>query len=73
MSHRTTVPLSLIHIFTCEGAGKILYTTDGTDPRYSKTAQVYAAALGAIAAGTTVKAVAYAEGKFPSDLAELVA
>lgn len=58
---------------TCDGAGKILYTTDGTDPRYSKTAQVYAAALGAIAAGTTVKAVAYAEGKFPSDLAELVA
>lgn len=58
---------------TCDGAGKILYTTDGTDPRYSKTAETYSAALGAINGGTTVKAVAYADGKFPSDLAELVA
>ncbi|SCJ35292.1 Uncharacterised protein [Anaerotruncus sp. 2789STDY5834896] len=56
----------------CSGASKILYTTDGTDPRYSSTAQVYTAALGAIS-GKTVKAVGYAEDKFPSDVAELVA
>ena len=56
----------------CSGASKILYTTDGTDPRYSSTAQVYTTALGAIS-GKTVKAVGYADGKFPSDVAELVA
>ena len=33
---------------TSSGATQIKYTTDGTDPRYSKTAKVYSAAISAL-------------------------
>lgn len=42
----------------------IYYTTDGSDPRYSKTAKVYTAAVGAT--NGTVRACAKLDGYFPS-------
>ncbi len=54
---------------TSSGAGKIYYTTDGTDPRFSITREIYTDAFDA--AGKTVKAVAMeTEGKFTSTVAE---
>lgn len=52
---------------TSTSATAIKYTTDGTDPRYSKSAKVYSAALSGLAAGTVVKAVAYGSA-FPSSV-----
>ena len=46
---------------------EIYYTTDGSDPRYSATRKKYSAAF---ANAEVVKAVAYANGKFVSDVAE---
>lgn len=46
---------------------EIYYTTDGSDPRYSATRTKYSAAF---ANAEVVKAVAYADGKFVSDVAE---
>ncbi len=54
---------------TSSGAVEIKYTTDGTDPRYSKSAKVYSAAISGLAVGTVVKAVAYGSA-FPSAVAE---
>ncbi|MDD6467987.1 MAG: FN3 associated domain-containing protein [Erysipelotrichaceae bacterium] len=57
---------------TSSGSSLIMYTTDGTDPRYSKSAKVYSAALGEIKSGT-VRAVGFSNlesGKFTSDVAE---
>ena len=54
---------------TASGADKIVYTTDGSDPRYSKDAQVYTAAV-AVSAGTVVRAYATASGKYASAVAE---
>ena len=54
------------------GASKILYTLDGSDPRFSADAQVYTAAVAA-PAGTVVKAAAVASGKFMSAVAEKTA
>lgn len=54
---------------TSSGATQIKYTTDGTDPRYSKSAKVYSAAISGLSAGTVVKAVAYGSA-FPSAVAE---
>ena len=48
----------------------ILYTLDGTDPRYSTTAQTYTAAFNNPTAGTVIKAVARATGVYDSDLLE---
>lgn len=47
----------------------IKYTTDGTDPRYSASAQVATGAL-SDASGTTIRAYAYKNGAFPSDVLE---
>ena len=49
-------------------ADEIYYTTDGSDPRYSDSARVYSAAF----TGTTssVRAVAFAEGSYPSSVAK---
>lgn len=52
------------------GAARVMYTTDGSDPRYSDSAQVVSGAV-TLEAGQTIKAVAFApEGKFTSDVAE---
>ncbi len=49
----------------------IKYTVDGTDPRYSDTAVVGTAVTAE--AGTTVKAYAYKDGAYPSEVAVLTA
>lgn len=54
------------------GTGEtIYYTVDGSDPRYSNSAQTYSAAITNPAAGDVIRAVAKANGKFVSDLAAL--
>ena len=50
---------------------KILYTTDGSDPRYSDTAQTYSAAV-TLGAGETIKAVATSDANFTSGVASAV-
>ncbi len=52
---------------TGTGAEEIYYTTDGTDPRYSDSARVYSG--GFAASADAVRAVAFAEGAFPSSVA----
>ena len=52
---------------TITGSGTVYYTTDGSDPRYSATRKVYSAA---IEGAEVIKAVAYEEGKFVSDVVE---
>ncbi len=51
---------------TSENAASIKYTTDGTDPKTSSTAQAYSAALTGLSAGTVIKAYAAASGKLNS-------
>lgn len=55
------------------GATVIRYTTDGTDPRYNNDAKIYSAAVTGSTIGTgnrTIRAVAYADGKFTSDVVD---
>ena len=55
------------------GASEIYYTVDGTDPRYSSSAEKYASAVSTAGfedGDYTVKAVAYKSGGFASDVAE---
>lgn len=54
---------------TISGTGVVKYTVDGSDPRYSASAQVYGSTFTA-AKDTIVKAVATASGKYPSSVAE---
>lgn len=56
---------------TIAGTGTIYYTTDGSDPRYGKFAQVYTTAVN-VTAGTTVSAYAVEQGKFKSAVASEV-
>ena len=56
---------------TITGTGTVYYTTDGSDPRYSRSAQVYSAAV-AVASGDTVSAYAVESGKFKSAVASEV-
>ena len=51
------------------GATAIYYTTDGSDPRYSKDAKAYTAAV-TLAAGETIRAYAVADGKYASAVAK---
>ena len=51
---------------------KIKYTLDGSDPRYSVSAQVYTAEITSPEAGTVIKAYAYKDGMFASDVKEHV-
>ena len=53
---------------TITKTGVCKYTTDGTDPRYSSTAQVYSTTFAA-EAGTVVKAVDTGAGKYASPVA----
>lgn len=56
---------------TITGTGTVYYTTDGSDPRYSRSAQVYSAAV-TVASGDTVSAYAVESGKFKSAVASEV-
>ncbi len=57
-----------------DGTGTILYTTNGTDPRYSVDAKTSedVARLGALEAGTVVRACCEISGKFVSAVAEYI-
>lgn len=53
---------------TCtDSSATIVYTTDGTDPRYSSTTKTGSSA--GTGKGTVVKAYAYEDGKYPSEVA----
>lgn len=55
---------------TSASAERILYTLDGSDPRYSDSAQVVTGEI-TTESGQTIKAVAFGkDGKFTSDVAE---
>lgn len=55
---------------TSASAKRILYTLDGSDPRYSDSAQVVTGEI-TTESGQTIKAVAFGkDGKFTSDVAE---
>lgn len=59
---------------TSAGADKIRVTTDGTDPRYSKTAiETTSGGTVPVASGVTVKAVAFDNDLFTSEVAEKTA
>lgn len=53
---------------TITGSGTIYYTTDGSDPRYSKEAKPYAKAV-TLNKGDELRAYAVEDGKFWSDVA----
>lgn len=53
---------------TSTGASKIMVTVDGSDPRFSASAQAYTGAF-TVPAGGVVKAVAYKDGGFTSAVA----
>ena len=54
---------------TASGATAIYYTVDGSDPRYSKDAKAYTAAV-TLKAGEIIRAYAVADGKYASAVAE---
>ena len=54
---------------TASGATAIYYTVDGSDPRYSKDAKAYTAAV-TLKSGETIRAYAVADGKYASAVAE---
>ena len=55
---------------TCGTGGAVIrYTTDGSDPRYSQSAQVYSAPFAQPEAGTVVTAAAQKEGMYHSAVA----
>ncbi|MBQ8004201.1 MAG: chitobiase/beta-hexosaminidase C-terminal domain-containing protein [Oscillospiraceae bacterium] len=56
---------------TCETSGvTVKYTTDGSDPRYSMSAKI-GNTSDVVDAGTVVKAYAYKDGSFPSEVASI--
>lgn len=57
---------------TITGTGTVYYTTDGSDPRYSRSAKVYSDAV-TVASGDTVSAYAVETGKFKSAVTSEVA
>ena len=52
---------------TAASGATVMYTTDGSDPRYSKSAKIGTTVTGV--SGTVVKAYAYKDGSFPSAVA----
>lgn len=67
-----TLPSGNATLASTTSGAVMLYTTDGSDPRYSKDAKTYTAAFPA-AAGTRIRAVATKDGMFSSDLTEKTA
>lgn len=61
----TITPTGASHALVSASATQILYTVDGSDPRYSPTATVYTGAV-TLTAGQTIKAFAKRTGYFPS-------
>ena len=61
---------STINIVSVTSGSSVKYTLDGSDPRYSPTAQVYSAAIPSQEAGTVIKAYAYGDGLFASPVNE---
>lgn len=57
---------------TSSGATKIYYTVDGSDPRYSVSAEEYSSAV-SVTTGVVVKAYAVKTGAFDSELADKTA
>ena len=58
---------------TAEGA-TIYFTVDGSDPRYSASRELVASGGTVnLASGQVLRAYAYGEGKYPSDVAEKAA
>lgn len=69
-----TVGTGLNPTLTSTSATAVYYTLDGSDPRFSDS-RVQVATGGSVTGGTegaTLKAVAYADGKLPSDVVEKV-
>jgi hypothetical protein len=64
----TITPTGASHALTGSGATQIWYTTDGTDPRYSKTRALYASAV-TLTDGQTIKAYSITTDKFDGDVA----
>lgn len=65
--NKLETPTQTSGAITCSDATVVKYTLDGSDPRYSGTAQVSTgAAVGK--SGDTVKAVGFADDKFTSDV-----
>jgi hypothetical protein len=71
----TAGPTDTIAIVSA-GASQIKYTLDGTDPRYSTTAEVYAAAIDTssrtVGDRVTVRTAAYSATKYTSDITEQI-
>jgi hypothetical protein len=63
-------------VLAATGASQIKYTIDGTDPRYSTSAEVYAGTVSTaswtVGSTVTVRAVAYSNTLYTSDIAEQV-
>lgn len=67
----TITPTGASHALVSASATKIMYTIDGTDPRFSPSAvQVATGDAVVLTSGTTIKAVAYRTGYFPSAVTE---
>ncbi len=62
---KVATPTYASNALSCSTSGAtIVYTTDGSDPRYSKTAKTGTA----VEVASGIKAYAYKEGMFPSDV-----
>ena len=67
----TITPTGASHALVSASATKIMYTLDGTDPRFSPTAvQVATGDAVTLTSGQTIKAVAYRTSYFPSAVTE---
>lgn len=65
----SAVEISDAGVLSTEGDAQIKYTTDGSDPRYSKTAKVGTQA-DVTAEGTLIRAYAFKDGAYRGDVCE---
>ena len=66
-----TPTLSAGVLASATSSATVMYTTDGSDPRYSTTAKVYTEKL-TEESGTKIRAYAYKDGAFPSEVLEAI-